>query len=110
MQNGVCDSKYPNESKLEKLLAQCFFFFLFNDAKWAISLKIIIYLFYATWIFSNCDELGATLPSAAQASYCGDFSCGAQASGSQASVVVYVDPVVAAPGLQSTGSVVAVHT
>ena len=27
MQNGVCDSKYPDESKLEKLLAQCFFFF-----------------------------------------------------------------------------------
>ena len=100
MQNGVCDSKYPNESKLEKLLAQCFFFFFFNDAKRAISLKIIIYLFCAAWIFSNCDELGATLPSAAQASHHGDFSCcGAQASGSQASVVVHVDPVVAAPGL-----------
>lgn len=56
-------------------------------------------LFYAARIFSNCDELGATLPYGARASHCGDFLCGAQASGSQASVVVYVDSLVAAPGL-----------
>ena len=85
--------------------------FYFNDAKWAISLQIIIYLFYAAWIFPNCDQLGATLPYGAQASHCSDVSCcGAQASGSQAPVVVYVDTVVAAPGLQSTGSVAVVHT
>ena len=52
---------------------------------------------------SSCSERGLLSGCGAQASHCGGFSCcGALVLGSQASVF-------AAPGLQSSGSVVVVH-
>ena len=54
-------------------------------------------------LFSSCGEWGLLPGCGAQSSHCGGFSCcGAQAQGSQASVVV-------ALGLWSVGSVSVVH-
>ena len=50
----------------------------------------MLHLHYFAWAFSSCGEWGATLACGARASLCGGFSCGAQAPGVRASVVVVV--------------------
>ena len=70
-------------------------FYLFLKIYLFICFLAVLGLRCCTWAFSRA---GATLPCGAQASHCCGFSChGAQALGSQASVVV-------ARGLSSCGS------
>ena len=67
--------------------------------------------------FLQLQQAGATLHCGVWASYCGGFSCGAQALGARASVVVarglqqlwHTGLVVVAHGRQSAGSVVVAH-
>ena len=66
-----------------------------------LKLRIIIFFIYfclavlglycCTWAFSRSSEQGLLSSCSAQASPCGDFSCGAQALGTRASVVVTQD-------------------
>ena len=57
----------------------------------------------ALWYFSSCSKQGALLSSCGPLASRGGFSCGG------AQVLGHVSSAVAAPGLQSTGSVVMAH-